>query len=97
MNCFSRKDAKAQSKLARRQLCDFVAKIIFAFRQSFDDFVDCWHSMGGLSRERMGAEAVAEFDRELRAILARTYPAGQVEMEVGAAIGWARPGRGAQR
>jgi SAM-dependent methyltransferase len=65
------------------------------FHQSFDDFVDGQHSMGGMSRERMGPEAVAGFDRELRAILARTYPAGRVEMEVSAQVGWARPGTGA--
>jgi SAM-dependent methyltransferase len=64
------------------------------FQQSFDDFVDGQHSMGGLSRERMGSSAVAEFDRELRAILARTYPAGRVEMEVRGTIGWSRPGTG---
>jgi SAM-dependent methyltransferase len=64
------------------------------FHQSFDDFVDGQHSKGGLTRERMGPGPVAEFDRELRAILARTYPAGQVEMEVGAVVGWARPGTG---
>lgn len=61
--------------------------------QSFDDFVDGWHSMGGFSRERLGPEALASFDRELRVVLARTYPAGRVEMEVGAAVTWARPGR----
>jgi hypothetical protein len=41
----------------------------------------------------MGSTSV-EFDRELRAILARTYPAGRVEMEVCAVVGWARPGTG---
>jgi SAM-dependent methyltransferase len=65
-----------------------------AFHQSFDDFVDGQHSLGGLSRERMGSHAVVEFDRELRAILAETYPAGQVVMEVCAIVGWARPGTG---
>jgi len=64
------------------------------FRQSFDDFVDGQHSMGGMSRERMDPRAVDEFDRELRAILSRTYPAGEVEMEVCAVVGWARPGTG---
>jgi SAM-dependent methyltransferase len=64
------------------------------FRQSFDDFVDGQHSMGGLSRERMDSHSVAEFDRELRAILAQTYPAGQVEVEVCAVVAWARPGTG---
>lgn len=64
------------------------------FQQSFDDFVDGWHSMGGFSRERMGAEAVVQFDLELRSVLARTYPAGEVAMEVGAVVGWARPGTG---
>jgi hypothetical protein len=63
-------------------------------RQSFDDFVDGKHSMGGSSRERMGAEAVAQFDRELRAILDRTYPSGHVEMEVKTVVAWLRPGRG---
>lgn len=62
------------------------------FRQSFDDFVDGQHSMGGLSRERMGAGAVEAFDRELRAILHRTYPSGEVLMEVRAVVAWARPG-----
>ena len=64
------------------------------FHQSFDDFVDGWHSMGGFSRERMGAESVVEFDGELRGVLERTYPSGEVAMEVGAVVGWARPGTG---
>jgi len=64
------------------------------FRQSFDDYVDGQHSMGGLSRERMGTHRLSEFDRELRAILAQTYPSGQVEMEVSAVVGWVRPGTG---
>jgi hypothetical protein len=64
------------------------------FHQSFDDFIDGQHSMGGLSRERMGSHSVAEFDRELRAILVQTYPAGHVQMEVCAVVGWARAGAG---
>lgn len=65
-----------------------------SFRRSFDDFIDGQHSMGGLSRERMGAHSVAEFDRGLREILVQTYPAGHVEMEVCAVVGCARPGTG---
>lgn len=64
------------------------------FRQSFDEFVDGSHAGSGSSRERMGPAAVAGFDRELRAILARTYPSGRVEMEVRAVVAWFRPGRG---
>lgn len=64
------------------------------FRQTFDQYVDGIHTTSGSSRERMGPEAVAEFDRELRAILARTYPSGRIETELRAVVAWFRPGRG---
>jgi SAM-dependent methyltransferase len=37
-----------------------------AFRQSVDEYVEYMHSQAGLSRAKMAAEAVAEFDRHLR-------------------------------
>jgi hypothetical protein len=41
-----------------------------AFEQPIDDYIESFHSRNGFSRERMGAEQAAAFDREMRALTA---------------------------
>ena len=64
---------------------------LLPFRQTIDDYIESYHSKNGLSRQRMGAEAAADFDREMRRILEPHANDGWLEYRVGADVAWGRP------
>lgn len=62
-----------------------------AFRQSLGGYVESIHSRNGFSRDRMSPAAAAAFDAEVRALLARHFPSGRVELAVRAQLTWGLP------
>lgn len=64
------------------------------FEQTIQEYVASYHSRPGFSRERMGAEKAAMFDREAESVLAEKYPDRVVSLEVMGHIIWGRPGVG---
>lgn len=61
------------------------------FTQSIDEYIESYHSRNGFSRERMGAEQAAAFDREAREILLKEHGPGPLSLEVIAQITWGYP------
>jgi SAM-dependent methyltransferase len=61
------------------------------FSQPLDEYVESHHSMSRLTRERMGAEAAAAFDRELTAAVAPHCRDGRVELELVVSVVWGQP------
>lgn len=61
------------------------------FRQSVDARVEAFHAGNGFSRERMGAERAAAFDQEIRQLLRKHYPNGEVEQGVSARMIYGKP------
>ncbi|MEM7111542.1 MAG: methyltransferase domain-containing protein [Chloroflexota bacterium] len=61
------------------------------FTQPIDDAIESWHSSNGLSRDRMSAEAAAEFDHEIHAIMIRHCPDGQVPTQLQGKVVWGKP------
>ncbi|QBD83147.1 class I SAM-dependent methyltransferase [Ktedonosporobacter rubrisoli] len=62
-----------------------------AFAQSIDDYIESYHSRVGFSRERMGQERAAAFDREARKLLQQAYRTGTITFQVGARVIWGFP------
>ena len=60
------------------------------FQQSVDDYVESFHARSALARSRLGAEAAARFDAELRDLLARHH-GPTVELQLVSDIAWGRP------
>lgn len=72
-----------------------------AWRPTIEQYVESRHAQAGFPRERMGAAAAAEFDRELSDLLDRLVAEGRLrtrgdQLEVGmvAEVVWGRPLRG---
>ena len=61
------------------------------FVQSVDDYIESFHSRNGLSRERMGEETAAAFDKEVKEILALSAKEGMLEFQVTGHIVWGIP------
>lgn len=61
------------------------------FRQSVDAQVESFHAGNGFSRERMGVERAAAFDQEIRQLLVKHYPTGEVEQGVSARVIYGKP------
>jgi SAM-dependent methyltransferase len=61
-----------------------------AFQQSLDAYVESFHARASLARERIGDEAAAAFDAELRDLVLR-YGTDQVELQIVIDITWGRP------
>lgn len=61
------------------------------FTQSIDDSIESWHSRNGLSRDRMSTEAVATFDREVRALMEPYCPDGVVQQQFWGHVTWGKP------
>lgn len=62
-----------------------------AFAQAIDDYVESFHTRNGLSRERMGPAAAAEFDAALRGLAAPHCPDGVVRGRVATRVVWGAP------
>lgn len=61
------------------------------FRQSVEAQVEAFHAGNGFSRERMGAESAAAFDQEIRQLLRKHYPSGEVEQGINARVIYGKP------
>ncbi len=62
-----------------------------SFVQNIDDYVESFHSMSSLSRQRMTADMASAFDDEVRELVSRFCPANRVAMQVVGTIIWGRP------
>lgn len=61
------------------------------FAQSVDDYIDSIHARNGFSRDRMTAQAAADFDREVRELLLSHHPDGTISGRNQARIRWGKP------
>lgn len=61
------------------------------FEQSVADYIESFHSRNGFSRERMGSDGAAAFDRALQALLAQHCGDGVVRARLSASVVWGRP------
>lgn len=61
------------------------------FRQSVDEWGEAFHATNGFSRERMGAEKAAAFDQQMRQVIGKHCPMGEVAQWVGARIVYGKP------
>ena len=61
------------------------------FRQPVDIWVETFHAMNGFSRDRMHGEVSAEFDRQMRDVILRYCPTGEVKQLVGARVVFGKP------
>ena len=59
--------------------------------QSLDRYIESFHSSNGFSRERMGSDAAAAFDQEVRDLILARLPGGQLETAYAATLVWGRP------
>jgi len=62
-------------------------------RQSIQDYIDSWHSRGGLASGRMPPDQAAAFDRQLQALVTPHSSDGQLELQTQATIVWGQPKR----
>jgi trans-aconitate methyltransferase len=61
------------------------------FVQSIEEYIESFHSRNGLSRERMGDEHAAAFDREVRDVVAPIAKDGMLEFQVRGHVIWGLP------
>jgi ubiquinone/menaquinone biosynthesis C-methylase UbiE len=64
------------------------------FVQSLENYVESFHSMSSLSRAAMTADAVTDFDNELRSLVSRSSPKEEVELQIIGTVAWGRPQSG---
>jgi len=62
-----------------------------SFQQSIDDYVESFHSMNGFSRERMTEEAAHGFDSEVRELVSKYCPEGEMEFQSVGKVVWGNP------
>ena len=62
-----------------------------SFQQSIDDYVESFHSMNGFSRERMTEEAAHDFDSEVRELVSKYCPEGEMELQSVGKVVWGNP------
>ena len=60
------------------------------FRQPLDAYVESFHARSSLARSRMGANAAARFDAEVRDLVAR-YQGSTVTLHLVSDVAWGRP------
>ncbi len=61
------------------------------FVQSIDDYIESFHSRNGLSRERMGEEMAAAFDKEVRKVVSPLAKEDMLELQIAGHIVWGIP------
>ena len=64
------------------------------FEQSVDDYIESFHGMSSLARERMGPERAAAFDAEVRDLVTPYARDGKLVSEVSGSVEWGKPGYG---
>jgi ubiquinone/menaquinone biosynthesis C-methylase UbiE len=73
------------------QKCGEKETVPVPFIQSIDDYIESFHSRNGLSRERMGKEMAAAFDKEVREVISPSAKEGMLEFQVTGHIVWGIP------
>ncbi len=68
-------------------------RFAFSFRQSVEDFIACQHARASWARMRMGDALVAEFDRELDALLRPWAQDGILTLPMVSELTWGVPRR----
>lgn len=61
------------------------------FRQSIDAWIEAVHASNGFSRDRMSATNAAAFDQQVRQLLFKYYPSGEVEQMIYAKVVYGKP------
>lgn len=59
--------------------------------QSIDEYIESFHGMSSLSRDRMGAAQASEFDAAVRAIVTPYAPDGTITRDVIGDVAWGKP------
>ena len=62
-----------------------------SFQQIIEDYVESFHSMNGFSRERMTEEAAHGFDSEVRELVSKYCPEGEMELQSVGKVVWGNP------
>lgn len=62
-----------------------------SFRQPVAHWIEAFHASNGFSRERMGADRAAAFDQEIRQLIAKYCPTGDVTQWIGARVIYGKP------
>ncbi len=62
-----------------------------SFSQPIDAFVESFHARNGFSRDRMDPAHAAAFHQEVRRLVRRHRPSGEVELGVVGVVVWGRP------
>jgi ubiquinone/menaquinone biosynthesis C-methylase UbiE len=62
-----------------------------SFQQIIEDYVESFHSMNGFSRERMTEEAAHDFDSEVRELVSKYCPEGEMELQSVGKVVWGNP------
>ncbi|MEZ4707180.1 MAG: class I SAM-dependent methyltransferase [Caldilineaceae bacterium] len=81
-------------ELAQRGLFQQVGVMETApvdFHQSIDAWIEAIHASNGFSRDRMAVQQVAEFDRQVRQIVAKHCPNGEVPQQIRARVIFGKP------
>ncbi len=70
-----------------------VRKRLFRFHSlsPLDDYIESYHPRSGFSRERMGTEQAAAFDREAKETLLHLYTDGTIPLQVATSVVWGIP------
>ncbi len=61
------------------------------FSQSLDDYIEGLHSRSAFTREQLGPQGTADFDRQVRELLLPLYPDGILPFQVVASVTWGKP------
>ncbi|MBA3946772.1 MAG: methyltransferase domain-containing protein [Herpetosiphonaceae bacterium] len=81
--------ALEQAGLFQQQGLQTTEPVVFT--QSIDAYIESFHGMSSLSRERMGAESAAAFDAEVRSLVTPFAQDGQLVLEVTGEVLWGKP------
>lgn len=64
---------------------------LMPFLQSIDEYIETFHAQNGFSRDRMSAAETAAFDAEVKALMLRFCPEGNVELLIRGEVVWGIP------
>lgn len=81
-------------ELEKRKLFKKLGEKITApvlFEQTVDDYIESFHSRASLSRDRMSAENVSEFDSQLRALVTPYAQNRKLTLQITAHVIWGKP------
>lgn len=67
-----------------------------SFVQTIDEFIEGLHSRSGFTRQGLGQQKAADFDRQARTLLSQFHPHGSLPLQVIGTIAWGTPETGKQ-